>query len=271
MKAVLSIYFALLVLFLILPLIFLVPISLTESQFLEFPPRSLSLRWYAAFFQDQTWVNSALLSFRVGLGATVVSLLAGTLASVALVRGHFAGKSVLTALFIAPLILPTVVLALSLYIVFLRYKLVDNIWALTLVHSIIALPYVVLLVSASLRRFDVTLERAARVMGATPIKAFMLVTIPYLVPSIFAASILAFFASFDELIITLFISGGSQTLPVRIWNDLGLKLDPTVPAVAVMLTVLSIAGMGIGEAIRRHNDRRYNTKALPEVGLSVVE
>ncbi len=240
------------------------PISLSASQFLEFPPTSLSLRWYAAFFEDPTWVGAAILSFRVGIGATALSLVAGTLASIALVRGNFPGKSALTAIFIAPLILPTVVLALALYIVFLRWQLVDNVFALTLAHAIVALPYVVMIVSASLRRFDTTIERAARVLGAGPIKAFMLVTLPYLVPSMFAAGILAFFASFDELIITLFVSGGAQTLPVRIWNDLGLKLDPTVPAVAVMLTMLSIVGMGIGEVIRRRNEQRYQSATPPE-------
>ncbi|MBX9454425.1 MAG: ABC transporter permease [Mesorhizobium sp.] len=264
MKRLLAVYFFLLVGFLILPLIFLVPISLSASQFLEFPPTSLSLRWYAAFFEDPTWVGAAILSFRVGIGATALSLVVGTLASIALVRGNFPGKSALTAIFIAPLILPTVVLALALYIVFLRWQLVDNVFALTLAHAIVALPYVVMIVSASLRRFDTTIERAARVLGAGPIKAFMLVTLPYLVPSMFAAGILAFFASFDELIITLFVSGGAQTLPVRIWNDLGLKLDPTVPAVAVMLTMLSIVGMGIGEVIRRRNEQRYQSATPPE-------
>lgn len=265
MRAVLSVYFTILVLFLILPLIFLVPISLTESQFLEFPPQSLSLRWYSAFFDDPTWINAALLSFRVGIGATFISLTVGTLAAIALVRAEFFGKTALTAIFIAPLILPTVILALALYIVFLRFQLVDNVLALTAAHSVVAIPYVVMLVSGSLRRFDITLERAARVLGASPVKAFMLVTLPYLVPSMFAASILAFFASFDELIITLFVSGGAQTLPVRIWNDLGLKIDPTVPAVAVMLTLVSVSGMGIGELIRRRNERRYNTITSAEV------
>jgi putative spermidine/putrescine transport system permease protein len=264
MRHALAAYFVLLVGFLILPLIFLVPISLSASQFLEFPPTSLSLRWYAAFFSDQSWVSAAILSFRVGIGATIISLVFGTLASIALVRGHFPGKGLLTALFIAPLILPTVVLALALYIVFLRWQLVDNVLALTLAHAIVALPYVVMIVSSSLRRFDTTIERAARVLGAGPIKAFLLVTLPYLVPSMFAAGILAFFASFDELIITLFVSGGAQTLPVRIWNDLGFKLDPTVPAVAVMLTALSIVGMGIGELIRRRNEQRYQSATPPE-------
>ncbi|HWK65721.1 MAG TPA: ABC transporter permease [Rhizobiaceae bacterium] len=263
-RVLLAGYFALVVVFLLVPLFMLVPISLTESQFLEFPPSSLSLRWYREFFADQSWVSATFVSLRVGIGATLISLVAGTMAAVALVRSDFPGKSVVTALFIAPLIIPTIILSLALYIVFLRWKLVDNIFALTLAHALVAMPYVVLIVSASLRRFDVTLERAARVLGAGRVRAFLLVTLPYLVPSIFASSILAFFASFDELIITMFVSGGLQTLPVRIWNDLSLKLDPTVPAVAVMLTAVSVICMAVGETIRRRSARRYESPTQSE-------
>lgn len=263
-RVLLAAYFAAVVVFLLVPLVMLVPISLTESQFLEFPPSSLSLRWYREFFLDQSWVGATFTSLRVGLGAMVISLVAGTLASVALVRSEFPGKTIIAALFIAPLIIPTVVLALALYIVFLRWRLVDNILALTLAHALVAMPYVVLIVSASLRRFDMTIERAARVLGAGPVRAFLLVTLPYLVPSLFASAILAFFASFDELIITLFVSGGLQTLPVRIWTDLSLKLDPTVPAVAVMLTALSVVCMAVGEAIRRRSGRRYESSTPSE-------
>jgi putative spermidine/putrescine transport system permease protein len=263
-RLLLTIYFAVVVVFLLVPLVMLVPISLTESQFLEFPPSSLSLRWYREFFADQSWVGATFISLRVGVGATLISLVAGTAAAVALVRTDFPGKSILTALFIAPLIIPTIILSLALYIVFLRWRLVDNIFALTLAHALVAMPYVVLIVSASLRRFDITLERAARVLGAGPVRAFFLVTLPYLVPSIFASAILAFFASFDELLITMFVSGGLQTLPVRIWTDLSLKLDPTVPAVAVMLTALSVVCMAIGETIRRRSARRYESPTQSE-------
>ncbi|MGO4736732.1 ABC transporter permease [Bosea sp. 2KB_26] len=263
-RAVLTAYFILVASFLLLPLFFLVPISLTDSQFLEFPPKSLSLRWYREFFVDQSWVDATLASLKIGVGATILSLLFGTLASVALVRADFRAKGLLTAIFIAPLIIPSVVIALALYIVFLRWQLVNNIYALTLVHALIALPYVVMIVSGSLRRYDMTIERAARVLGAGPTRAFLYTTLPYLMPAMFASAILAFFASFDELIITLFISGGLQTLPVRIWNDLSLKLDPTVPAVAVMLTLLSIVGMTVGEIVRRRNERRYQSNSVSE-------
>ncbi|MBM6595114.1 ABC transporter permease [Microvirga pudoricolor] len=263
-RIVLLVYFVLVTGFLLLPLIFLLPISLTNSQFLEFPPKSLSLRWYREFFIDQSWVDATLVSLKIGFGATAISLLLGTLASVALVRSNFRLKGILTAIFIAPLIIPSVVIALALYIVFLRWRLVNNIYALTIAHAMIAMPYVVMIITGSLRRFDMTIERAARILGATPVRAFIHTTLPFLTPALFASGILAFFASFDELIITLFISGGLQTLPVRIWNDLSLKLDPTVPAVAVMLTLVSILGMTVGEIARRRNERRYQSNPISE-------
>ena len=263
-RIILTGYFVLMTCFLLLPLVFLVPISLTNSQFLEFPPTSLSLRWYREFFVDQSWVDATIVSLKIGFGATFISLVIGTLASVALVRADFRAKGILTAIFIAPLIIPSVVIALALYIVFLRWRLVNNIYALTIAHAMIAMPYVVMIVSSSLRRFDMTIERAARILGATPFRAFLHTALPFLTPALFASGIFAFFASFDELIITLFISGGLQTLPVRIWNDLSLKLDPTVPAVAVMLTFVSVVGMSIGEIVRRRNERRYQNNPISE-------
>ncbi|MCC7273404.1 MAG: ABC transporter permease [Alphaproteobacteria bacterium] len=256
-RVLLGIYFAIGVAFLVLPLALVVPISLTDSQFLQFPPQRLSLRWYREFFVDESWVRATLLSLQVGLGATAVALVAGTLAAVAIVRGSFPGRRLLHALLVAPLILPSVIVALGLFILFLRWKWVDSVPALIFAHAVGAIPYVVLIVSASLRSFDTTLERAARVLGAGPLRAFLNVTVPYLGPSLFAASLLAFFASFDELIVTLFVSGGLQTLPVRIWTDLTLRLDPTVAAAASMLIVVSVAGMSIAEYFRQRNVRRY--------------
>ncbi len=257
-RIALAVYFVIGVIFLIFPLIMLVPLSFGDSQFLQFPPQKLSWRWYAEFFHDESWLAATLLSLRIGIGATVISLFFGTLAAVALVRGQFVGRGILMSLMVAPLVLPTVILALALYILFLRWRWVDNAVALTFAHAVIALPYVILVVSTALKGFDITIERAARILGAGPIRAFTSVTLPYLMPSLFAGGLLAFFASFDELIVTLFVSGGLQTLPVRIWTDLKLRLDPTVAAVACMLIVVSVLGMGLAEYFRQRNLRRYH-------------
>lgn len=250
-RGLLAAWFGLVVIFLVLPLLLLFPISLSPTQFLRFPPEGLSLRWYAAYFSDQSWQDATWLSLKVGALATVLSLLFGTAAALGIVRGRFPGRQVVYALMIAPLIVPTVILALGLFIVFARARLLENLAALVLAHTVIAVPYVVLIVSAALRNLDATVERAARVMGAGPIAAFRHVTLPAIAPALFAGGLFAFFASFDELVITHFVSGAMETLPVRIWNDLNLRLDPTVAAVACLLILLSVLGMGVAEALRR--------------------
>lgn len=252
----LAAWFALVVGFLVLPLLMLFPISLSPTQFLRFPPEGLSLRWYQGFFGDRSWVDATWLSLKVGSAATVLSLLFGTAAALAIVRGRFRGRQLLYALMIAPLIVPTVILALGLFIVFAKARLLESFAALVLAHTVIAVPYVVLIVSAALRNIDPTIERAARVMGAGPLAAFRHVTLPAIAPALFASGLFAFFASFDELVITHFVSGAMETLPLRIWNDLNLRLDPTVAAVACMLILLSVLGMGIAEAMRRRAEAK---------------
>ena len=255
-RRLLALWFALVVAFLVLPLLMLFPISLSPTQFLRFPPEGLSLRWYQVFFTDRSWVEATWLSLKVGGAATLLSLVFGTTAALAIVRGRFPGRQLLHGMMIAPLIVPTVILALGLFIVFAKVKLLENFAALALAHAVIAMPYVVLIVSAALRNLDPTIERAARVMGAGPLRAFRHVTLPAIAPALFASGLFAFFASFDELVITHFVSGAMETLPLRIWNDLNLRLDPTVAAVACLLILLSVLGMGIAEAMRRRAEAK---------------
>lgn len=255
-RRLLALWFALVVAFLVLPLLMLFPISLSPTQFLRFPPEGLSLRWYQVFFTDRSWVEATWLSLKVGGAATLLSLVFGTTAALAIVRGRFPGRQLLYGMMIAPLIVPTVILALGLFIVFAKAKLLENFAALALAHAVIAMPYVVLIVSAALRNLDPTLERAARVLGAGPLRAFRHVTLPAIAPALFASGLFAFFASFDELVITHFVSGAMETLPLRIWNDLNLRLDPTVAAVACLLILLSVLGMGIAEAMRRRAEAK---------------
>lgn len=122
---------------------------------------------------------------------------------------------------------------------------------LILAHVILALPFPVLIVSASLQQFDVTLERAGRILGANPLKAFFHITLPYLAPAAFASAIFSFFVSFDELVIALFITGRWDTLPKRIWSDLRLEIDPTIAAVASVLIAMTLVGITAGELLRR--------------------
>jgi putative spermidine/putrescine transport system permease protein len=256
----LAVWFGLVIVFLLFPLLFLLPLSLNASEILSFPPQEWSLRWYRVLFTDPSWSGALWLSLKVATLVTILSVAIGTAAALAIVRHQLWGSGWLYGLAIAPLIVPSIVIALGLFMLFARLKWLESLPALVLAHSVVAVPYVVVVVSAALRNLDETVERAARVLGAGPWRTFFLVTMPALRSSILAGGMFAFFASFDDLIITLFVSGALETLPLRIWNDLNLRLDPTVAAAACVMVVMSMVGLGIAEFARNANLRRLKTE-----------
>ncbi len=257
-------YFALALLFLLFPLFIVMPMSFNDAEFLGFPPRTYSLRWYRTYFSDPVWIEATWLSFRISATAAAIAGLVGTVTAVGLVRASFRGKSVIYSLIVAPMIVPTVIVALGLFLVYSRLRLPESEWGLIAAHAVIALPYVVLIVSATLQQVDITLERAARVLGATPVRAFLGVTLPAIAPAVWASALFAFFVSFDELIIALFIMGGSQTLPMRIWSDLRFDVSPTVSAVATLLIALTTLGLTLAELLRRRATRRFTRAGIQE-------
>jgi putative spermidine/putrescine transport system permease protein len=253
-------FFGLVLLFLLFPMFIIVPISFIDSQFLAFPPEKLSLRWYRNYFSDPAYLDATIVSFQVALGTTVLATLLGTLAALGMSRTKFPGKTALYGLLIAPLIIPVIILALGVFIVFAKLRLLENIPALIAAHTVLALPYSVLIVSATLQHFDVTIERAARVLGAGPIRAFVYVTFPYIRPAVFVSAVFGFFVSFDELLIALFVTGRFDTLPKRIWADLRLEIDPTIAAVASLLIGLTLVAMSGVEILRRRAVRRHQMR-----------
>lgn len=259
-RAALGIWFALVVAFLLFPLLLLPALSLNESEILGFPPESWSLRWYRVLFTDPSWSGALWLSLKVALLVTAISVVAGTAAALAIVRHRLVGARWLYGLSVMPLIVPGIVIALGMFMLFARLKWLESLPALVLAHSVVAVPYVVVVVSAALRNLDETVERAARVLGAGPWRSFWLVTLPALRSSVLAGAMFAFFASFDDLIITLFVSGALETLPLRIWNDLNLRLDPTVAAAACVMVAMSMLGLGAAELARKANLRKLRTE-----------
>jgi putative spermidine/putrescine transport system permease protein len=255
-RVLLSIYFALVALYLLFPLLVVVPISFVDSRFLQFPPEALSLRWYRNYFDDPDFLDATIFSFLIGVPSCLIATTLGTLAALGMTRTRFFGKGVIYALMISPIIVPVIIVSLALYIFFARLDLIGSPFGLILAHSILAMPFSVLIVSATLEHFDVTLERAARVLGAGPIRTFWHVTFPAIRPAVFASAIFGFFISFDELIIALFVMGRRQTLPVRIWQDLRFEIDPTVAAVASLLIALTTVGIGFGVLFQMRATRR---------------
>lgn len=260
-------YFGLVLLFLLLPLLIVIPVSFNDDQWLRFPPESLSLRWYENYFSDARFVEATFTSFWIASVVAVIATSLGTLTALGMTRARLPGKAALYGLIIAPMIIPIIIFALALFIFFHKLKLTGSVFALIAAHVVLALPFPVLIVSASLQQFDVTLERAARVLGATPFRVFMHVTLPYMTPAVLASAVFAFFVSFDELVIALFITGRWDTLPKRIWSDLRLEIDPTIAAVASILIGLTIVGITAAELLRRRAMRRF----AAEVPAAVYE
>jgi putative spermidine/putrescine transport system permease protein len=232
-------------LFLCLPIAVVVPMSFSNASSLEFPPPGLSLRWYESFFGDPRWLRAAQNSVIVALAASVLALALGSIAAYGLVRGRFRGRAVLEGNFILPLILPPVITAVALYIFFARLGLLGTIPGLIIAHTILTVPYVVLLMSVAIRQFDVRIEQVAYSLGASWFRMFRSVLLPNLLPSVLAAWIFAFIISFDEVIVTLFLAGAYDTIPKRMFNELILQVNPTITAIATLLIALSVVTIGI--------------------------
>lgn len=252
---------------LVLPLAILIPLAFSASPFLEFPPPGLSLRWFANYFSRPDWLAPTVTSFKVATLTMVLGTLCGTLAATGLVRGRFPGKTLLMAVILSPMIVPTIVIAIAIYYLFARQRLVGTTMGLVLAHLVLAIPYVVVVVAGALRTVDEALEQAALTLGAGRVQAFVRVTLPLIMPAMLTAAFFAFLASFDDLVIALFISGTrAATLPKRMWEGIRFEIDPTTAAVSALLIGLSLVLLGVAEIARIKGQRSGRAGAVePEV------
>jgi mannopine transport system permease protein len=227
--------------FLVLPTFIVIPMSIGTSSYIEFPPRGVTFDWYARYFSDAAWMQATWFSVRVALGTTLAATVIGTLAALALVRGTLPGKGVVLGLTLSPMIIPHIVIAIALYLFFAPLRLTGSFFGFLVAHTLLAVPYVVLTVSASLQRFDVTLELAALNCGANRTQAFFHVTLPNIMPGVAAGAVFAFLASFDEATVAFFISGvGGKTIPRKMFEDLDFNLTPVIAAVSTVLVAVSL-------------------------------
>jgi len=241
-KVALYVWSAAVVVFLIVPILIIIPMSFGSALSLEFPPRSLSLQWYVKYFTTPAWLRATATSFEVAVGTTFLATSLGTPAAFGLLRGRFRGRDLLLALILSPLIIPGIVVAVAIYLVFARVHLVGSPLGLVLAHTVLALPLVVINVTATLKGFDASVERAAMSLGAGPIRTFRHITFPLIRPGIIAGALFAFMASFDEVIVAIFLSGRTATtLPKRMWDSVLLETDPTIAAISTMLIILAMA------------------------------
>lgn len=241
--------------FLCLPLVIIVPMSFSSARALTFPPPGFSLRWYRAFFGDPLWMEAMWTSASLALVASTAALLLGGLAAYGLTRGRFRGRAVAEANFLAPLIVPTIIVAVALYIALARVGLLGSYAGLVIAHTLLAVPFVVLVMGVAIRSFDVRIEQVAWSLGASWPTTCCRVLLPNLAPSLFAAWVFAFIASFDEVIVTSFIAGTYETIPKRMFNELILEINPTITAVATLLVAFTVVALGTVALLMRRSGR----------------
>ncbi len=242
---------AVVVLFLLLPIVFIAALSFGDSQWLIFPPPGWTLRWYHDLLSDPNWLDALWTSTKVGVIVTVLSVTIGFLAALGL-RRRFTGQRVLQAFFLTPMILPVVVLAVALYAFSLRLGLNGTLTGFVIGHLIIALPFSIITIGNSLEGFDTALEDAASICGAGPLEVKLRVTLPAIRLGLFAAAIFSFLVSWDEVVVSIFMSSPTlQTLPVRIWSTLRQDLTPVIAAASTLLIGFTVVLMLVVSLIKK--------------------
>jgi len=228
-------------LFLTLPSVLTIPISFGGATSLTFPPSTFSLELYQRFFASPVWTGSLLESLIVGSLTAVVATFIGSLAAFGLVRGTFIGQRLVGVILLSPILVPSIVIALGVYFYFSQLRLIGTTLGLVLAHSVLTIPYVIVVVTSGLKQIDQNIETAAGVMGAKPLTIYNRVVVPQIKHSLASAFLFAFLISFDEVVISWFIAGTSATtLPVVMYSSLKVEVAPEIAAAASMLAFTSI-------------------------------
>jgi putative spermidine/putrescine transport system permease protein len=243
-RATLSLYCSIVFAFLMLPLVIVFPLSVSSAAYLQFPPPGFSLRWFESYLGSPSWMRATALSIEVGCITSAFAVLLGVPLAFYLTRARWRVASiVIDKLSISPLIIPSIVTAIVVYRLFASYRMIGTMPSLVLGHTVLALPFVVVVVSAALRTFDTTQEEAAMGLGAGRLRAVFYITLPQLRPSILSGAFFAFMASFDDLILALYLSGSNMTLPRKTFENILFAVDPTIAAVSV-LQILFVVALG---------------------------
>lgn len=243
--------------FLVAPLIIVLPLSFNSSPYFSFPITEYSLRWYQELFSSANWRRAAYNSIVVATATTLIATPLGTLAAIGLHRATFAYKGFIVALLLSPMIVPIIVSAVGIYFFMSSTNLAGTRLGLILAHTVLAAPFVVVTVTATLSGLDMTLIRAAQSLGAGPLTVFRHVTMPLIMPGVVAGALFAFVTSFDDVIVALFLTGPEQhTLPREMWKGIRQQINPVILSAASSLVFLSLVVLLLVEYARRRSARR---------------
>ncbi|MGB7240588.1 MAG: ABC transporter permease [Sulfitobacter sp.] len=249
--------------FLITPILVVMPLSFNAEDFFTFTPEMLSfdpagysLKHYQDFFGSSDWQNSLKNSIRIAPVATLLSVSFGTLAAIGLSQPHVPFRRAIMAILISPMIVPLIISAAGMYFFYSRIGLQGTYVGVVLAHAALGIPFVIITVTATLVGFDHSLTRAAANMGANPVTTFFRVQMPLILPGVISGGLFAFITSFDEVVVVLFVgSAGQKTLPWQMFTGLREQISPTILAVATILVIVSIALLTVIELLRRRSER----------------
>lgn len=250
MKAVKLIFGLVAVTFLMAPLLAILPLAFTSSDFLSYPIRSFSLRWFEELISSDAWRMAITNSLIIGSGATVLATVLGTLVSLGL-RRTFAFSGLLKSVLLLPMVVPAVILGVGMQIIFPRFGLVNTHLGVIVAHTVVALPFVIVSVSGSLAGIDARVERAAMSLGANPMRVFGHVTLPLVLPGILSGAVLAFATSLDEVVLTLFVAGPNQrTLARQMFSSIRENISPAIASAAFLFIVGTAVVAGLALLVR---------------------
>jgi putative spermidine/putrescine transport system permease protein len=252
----LRVFSILVLVFLIAPILAILPLSVNDSQFLTYPLRGFTTHWYEAVFASEKWRLAVQNSFLIGIPATLLATVLGTPAAIGLSLADFRGKAFVTALMLSPLVVPIVIVAVGLYFFFAPLGLTQTYTGLIIAHAALGAPFVVVTVGAALASFDRDLARAAAGLGAPPHVVFWRIMLPLLRPGVLSGALFAFAVSFDEVVTVLLLGAPHQrTIPREMFSGLRDSFNPTIAAVATMLTLLAVFLLLVVEWLRARSER----------------
>ena len=274
---------ALVLLFLMLPILVIIPLSFNAEPYftysegmLAFDPEAYSTRWYADIvkngmsapnepfswawivdsWSNAQWIHSTKNSFIIGFASTLIATSLGTLAALGLTRPHMPFRKALMALLISPMIVPLIISAAGMFFFYSKIGLSQTFPGIILAHAAIGTPFVVITVTATLAGFDNNLMRASASLGATPTRTFFKVVVPLISPGVISGALFAFITSFDEVVVVLFLTKFEQrTIPRQMWAGIREQISPTILAVATLLVLVSVMLLLTLELLRRRNER----------------
>ncbi len=277
------VYCALVLIFLMLPILVIIPLSFNAEPYFTYTEGMLalergaySLRWYAdilkngmvapnapfswTWMQDSwanaQWIHSTKNSFIIGFASTLIATTLGTLAALGLTRPHMPFRKGIMAVLISPMIVPLIISAAGMFFFYSTIGLAQTFPGIILAHAALGTPFVVITVTATLHGFDTNLIRASASLGATPTRTFRKVIVPLISPGVISGALFAFITSFDEVVVVLFLAGSEQrTIPRQMWSGIREQISPTILAVATLLVLISVLLLITLELLRRRNER----------------